>query len=271
MKITFLLIFLLFLSTIGIAQQNNVQQKNAAGIKKNISFARKYEYSKYPDYDIDSLCKVTANKVVKLMTGHNYSTDYYKKLGLILSAESVGSKDKNALKIYNFGFDCGGTRRIITHPIIQWKNKQGKTFAYNFSSKINCDFYEIHKLKSPSRDLYLLIGTEAGDASCYQGVVYVIEIKGNYLILNNPVFVNRPYLNFCNREYDFDPKTQVLTSMLQHETTPYPLASAVDDQGEYSKDKLANAQLVELIGEGYNSKPSIFYLKFDGHKFVKED
>lgn len=271
MKTNFLLVLLLFWSAIGLAQSNNAQTKTATQIKKNISFARTYVYSEHPNYDIDSMCKVTANKVVNLMTGNNYSTVYYKNLGLRLSAECVESKDKNGLKIYSFGFDCGGTRRVITHPIIQWKNRQGKTFAYNFSSKINCDFYKIHKLKSPSRDLYLLIGTEAGDSNCYQGIVYVIEIKGNYVILNSPVFVNRPYLNLCNREYEFDPKTQVLTSMLQHETTPYPLESAVDNQREYSKDKLANTQLINLIGPGYNSKPSIFYLKFNGFKFVQED
>ncbi|RQO69794.1 hypothetical protein DBR43_17195 [Pedobacter sp. KBW06] len=268
MKTVFLLTLLLSLSIIGVGQKNNDQKKLAAQIKKNTGFARSFVYAENPDYNIDSLCKVTANKAVKLMAGNNYSSVYYQSLGLKLSAEG---KDKTAIKIYNFGYDCGGTRRFITHPVVQWKNEYGKTFAYNLSSKINCDFFEIHQLKSQSRNLYLLIGVEAGDGNCYQGIAYVIEIKGDYLIVNNPVFVNRPYLNLCNREFEFDTKTQVLTGLLGHPSVPPPLKYAVEGQGDYSKDKMANIKLTALIAEGYNSEPSIFYLKFNGHQFVKEN
>ncbi len=220
MKTNFLLTLLLSLSIISFGQKSNYQKKLTEQIKKNISFTRSFVYAENPDYNIDSLCKVTANKVVNLMVSNNYSSIYYQNLGLKLSAEC---KDKTAIKIYNFGYDCGGTRRIITHPIVQWKNEYGKIFAYNLSSKINCDFFEIYQLKSQSRNLYLLIGTEAGDGNCYQGIAYVIEIKGNYLIVNNPVFVNRPYLNLCNREFEFDTKTQILTSSLVHPSVPPPL------------------------------------------------
>ncbi|SHG55466.1 hypothetical protein [Pedobacter caeni] len=268
MKTNFLLALLLSLSITSVGQHNNYQKKLTGQIKKNISFIRSYVYAEHPDYNIDSLCKVTAKKVVNLMAGNNYSSIYDQSLGLKLSAER---KDKTAIKIYNFGYDCGGTRRIITHPIIQWKNEYGKIFAYNLSSKINCNFVEIHQLKSQSRNLYLLIGAEAGDGSCYQGIAYVIEIRGDYLIVNHPVFVNRPYLNLCNREFDFDTKTQVLTSFLGHPSVPSPLKYAVEGQGDYSKDKMANIKLTALIGAGYNSEPSIFYLKFNGHQFVKEN
>lgn len=268
MKTIFLLTLLLFLSIISVGQKNNYQKKLTGQIKKNISFARSFVYAENSDYNIDSLCKVTANKVVNLMAGNNYSSIYYQNLGLKLSAEC---KDKTAIKIYNFGYDCGGTRRLITHPVIQWKNADGKIFAYNLSSKINCDFFEIHRLKSQSRNLYLLIGVEAGDSNCYQGIAYVIEIKGDYLIVDNPIFVNRPYLNLCNREFEFDAKTQVLTSFLGHPSVPSPLKYAIDGQGDYSKDKIANVKLTTLIGEGYNSEPSIFYLKFNGYQFVKEN
>jgi hypothetical protein len=237
MKAIFLLTLLLSLSMMGVGQRNNHQQKLSEQIKKNISFAGRFVYSENPDYNIDSLCKVTANKVVNLMADHHYSSHYYQSLGLKLS---VACKDKTAIKIYNFGYDCGGTRRVINHPIIQWKNESGKIFAYNLSSRINCNFFEIHQLKSQSRNLYLLMGTEAGDGQCYQSIVYVIEIKGDYLILNNPVFVNRPYLNLCNREFEFDTKTQVLTSSPANPSDP-------------------------------SSETGISYLKFNGHQFVKEN
>lgn len=255
------------LTLLCFGQNNSIDiEKTAKQIKKNISFARSFRYSENPDYNIDSLCLQTAKKTVKLMSGNNFSAAFYKNLGLKLSAES---KDKTALKIYNFGYDCGGTRRFITHPILQWKNASGKTFAYNFSSKINCDFYTIYPLKSAGRNLYLLIGTEAGDGSCYQGLAYVVEIKGDHLITDNPIFINRPYLNLCNEEFDFDTKTQVLTGMLQHSTGVSSLKNSLIEQGDYSKNATANTALETLIGKGYYSEPSIFYVKFNGKQFVK--
>lgn len=266
MRIIWTFIFLV-ITSVCMAQNNAVVQKQAALIKKNISFAADYTYSAYPDYNIDSLCLITAKKTAKLMSGSNFSNTYYKSLGLKLAIES---KDKTNVKVFNFGYDCGGTRRVITHPIIQWKNAIGKTFAYNLSAKINCNFFEIHQLKSKGRNLYLLIGVEAGDSNCYQGIAYVIEIKGDKLILDFPAFVNRPYLNLCNREFEFDENTQTLTSLLEHASVPFPLTYSINTQGDYSKDQNANKKLEELIGEDYRKEPSIFYLKFNGQQFVKE-
>lgn len=41
-------------------------------------------YSKRSDYHIDILCEVRANKVASLMAGSNYSSFYYRSLGLKL-------------------------------------------------------------------------------------------------------------------------------------------------------------------------------------------
>lgn len=246
--------------------QKSSYSKLASEIKKNISYAAGYVYNEQPDYNIDSLCLATAKKSIKLLANTNWTNASYKNLGLRLS---LSSKDKTDIKIFNFGYDCGGTRRVITHPIIQWKNGAGKTFAYNFSNKINCSFTEIYKLKSPGRNLYLLIGYESGDGSCYQSIVYVVEIKGDYLLLDQPVFVNRPYLNFCNLEFDFDVKTQVLRGLIEHASTRRNLKYVVEDQGVYSKSAKANMQLVDLVREGYYSELSEFRLKFNGQKFIK--
>ncbi|MEO5911333.1 MAG: hypothetical protein ABIP95_10620 [Pelobium sp.] len=236
-------------------------------IKKNISFAKDYTYREQPDYDIDGLCLITGKKTASLMTGNNFSTVYYEKLGLSLSAES---NDKQAIKIFNFSYPSGGTRGNVTHPIIQWKNASGKTFAYNFSTKINCEFYDIYPLKSTGRNLYLLIGAETGDGNCYQGIAYVIEIKSDYLLTDNAIFANRPYLNLCNREYDFDVKTQVLTSLLQDESSRNPLDYALYNQEKYSENKEANEELAKLIQDGFNDENTTFNLKFNGNQFVKE-
>ncbi len=90
---------LLLISAICVAQSKPGSQKMADEIKKNISFARNYTYREQPDYDIDGLCLITGKKTANLMTGNNFSTAYYEKLGLSLSSQS---NDKQAIKIFNF-------------------------------------------------------------------------------------------------------------------------------------------------------------------------
>ncbi|RZJ82164.1 MAG: hypothetical protein EOO47_01615 [Flavobacterium sp.] len=258
MKKSILIIALTLIAKIVFAQAKNPYLKLAGEIKKNTDIISGYNYSETPDLNIDSICLVTAKKSVKLLTNNNWSESALKKIGLHLSLDS---KDANAIRVFNFGYDCGGTRRVITHPIIQWKNKAGKTFAYNFSSKINCRFNEVYKLKSSNRDLYLLVGQESGDGSCYQSVAYVIEIKGDFLILDQPFFADLPFINLCNLEYDFNPKTQEFRGLLEHASSRRDLTSLMPG--------VKTEKLKALIAEGYFSEPSQFELKFDGQKFVK--
>ena len=238
--------------------QNHIYHSLASEIKKNISFVAAYTYNNEPDYNIDSLCLATAKKSVKLLANTNWTNVNYKALGLRLS---LTSGDRTEIKIFNFGYDCGGTRRIITHPIIQWKNTSGKTFAYNLSSNINCDFNEIYKLKSPGKNRYLLIGQESGDGNCYQSVAYVIEIRGDHLIIDQPAFADLGYINLCNMEFDFDSKTQILRGLLAHASLRSDLDALMPG--------VKTEKLKTLIGKGYYSEPSEFSLRFDGQKFVK--
>lgn len=231
-------------------------------IKKNIEKIENYTYRETPDLDIDGLCFRTAQKTVKLLNKTKLTKSKAKAIGLEISANN----EKSGIIIVNFSYSSGGTRGNISHPIIQWKNKNGKLFAYNLSSKINCNFTSIEPLKSKNRNLFLLFGMEKGDGACEQSMVYAIEIKDDFLILDNPVFVNRPYLNLCNTNFDFDQKKQILYGSTMFEGADNRMKSSVEnEQGEYSKSKKDNDALLKLLEFGDRKDVE---LKFDGTKFV---
>ena len=259
MKQSIFIILLLFFSINSNAQKLNQME---LAIKKNIDKIQNYTYRENPDLDIDGLCLLTAQKLVKLFNKTEFNENKAKALGLKMS---INDK-KLGITLLNFGYNSGGTRGYISHPIIQWKNKNGKLFAYNLSSKINCNFTSIEPLKSKGKNLFLLFGMEKGDGACEQSMVYAIEIKDDFLILDNPVFVNRPYLNLCNMNFDFDTKKQILYGTAMYEGADNRMKSSVEyEQGEYSKSKKDNDALLKLLEFGERKDVE---LKFDGTKFI---
>ena len=200
-----LVLFLMISSNItGFSQQSITTL--SMQIKKNISKFDGYPF-KDDTFDADSLSLVIANKLVRLLKKTTLSEKEAKRIGLELSIKTT---DSSNIRIYNFWYTSGGTRASITHPVIQWTNKEGKLFAYNFSKYANCNFTQINRLSSTSKTLYLLTGHEPGNGACVQGFIYTIQIKGDYLILDYPAFVSAPYLFFCNVQIDFDKKKQQL-------------------------------------------------------------
>ena len=259
-----ILCLLIFVSHFVIAQQKALP-KFALQIKKSIAQINNYNYIETPNIDIDKLCKRTANNVVKLLSDKKYETINFEKMGLQLA---ITQQNKTNVKIYNFSYDCGGTRRRITHPIVQWKDKQGNVYAHNLSATINCDFFEIHALKNKNKKLYLLIGAEAGDGACSQSVAYVIEVKDNKLITNNAVFVNRPYINLCNIDYTFWQSTQTLYGDYRYEDYGKDILNSIQQQGFYSASEKNNRALYVMLKEIYNESARI-EIKFNGNKFIR--
>ncbi|MCW3170753.1 hypothetical protein OMO38_19660 [Chryseobacterium sp. 09-1422] len=259
MKPKFLISCLLFLSININAQKLNQAELE---IKKNIEEIQNYTYTESPDLDIDGLCFLTAQKTVELLNKTKLTAGKAKTIGLEISANN----EKFGITIGTFSYNSGGTRGNVSHPIIQWKNRDGKLFAYNLSSKINCNFMSIEPLKSKDRDQFLLFGMEKGNGACEQSMVYAIEIKNDFLIVDNPVFVNRPYLNLCNMNFDFDQKKQILYGSLMYDGADNRMKSNVEyEQGEYSKSKKHNDALLKLLKFGQKKDVK---LKFDGTKFT---
>jgi hypothetical protein len=64
--------------------------------------------------------------------------------------------------------------------------------------------------------MYLLLGNEKGSGICLGYTAYVLELKGNYLILDNQVFSVEDHsrkneLTICNVAMTFDTGRQVLS------------------------------------------------------------
>ncbi|QHI37501.1 hypothetical protein IMCC3317_28800 [Kordia antarctica] len=260
--------FLLLLFTIVFFTNCNKNNNDTIEkLKTEIQFIGGYRYFETPNIDIESLSQNTAKNLTDLLSKKELTASEVDSLGLELAITSL---ENNSLKIYNFGYDCGGTRGFITHPVVQWKNNQNKLFSYNFSKDINCSFYEIHQLNHPSKQLFLLIGQERGSGACLQNIVYCLEIKDDDLIVDNPFFINRPYINLCNVVFDFNQDTQELIGNEDYNGANN-LIYAVKGQGKYSDSEKDNEKLIELLNGilFIEEELNVINLSFNGSRFIK--
>lgn len=178
---------------------------------------------------------------------------------------AIDYQDENyQIRVYNFSAPRNGTSAYSAGAVIQWKNKEGKLFAYNLSPVIDTHFDKIHCISHAERHFYLLQGGRKWSGSCYMELVYGIELKGDYLILDHPFFVNRPYLQFCNlKDIQFDKNSQTL---LIKQGDWDNLSYRVQEQGKYSTSERSNERLLTLL-EDYMT--SGVRLRFNGNHFEK--
>ena len=174
----------------------------AAELKKNFAIIEAGTEGESDDFD--KLTATTARRLVTYLKAHEVMAAEAKGLGL----DYLDSKDAGHLKVFTYSYASGGTRGTIDRPVFQWRNAAGQLFAYALNEE--CGFYEIHRLASPGRTLYLLLGGQKGDSNCLVGQAYVVELKGNYLLTDNVVFGKKTALNLCNVDMEFGDTTQVL-------------------------------------------------------------
>ncbi|MCA8830032.1 hypothetical protein [Hymenobacter pini] len=152
-----------------------------------------------------------ARKLVAYLRTHRLDDLQASRLGITLGA---ASDDQAQLSVYSFTHDSGGTRGTVDNVVVQWQNAAGQLFAYHVP--VECAFSELYPLQAPGRKLYLLLGNEKGSGICLGYTAYVLELKGNYLILDNQVFSvkdhsNKNELTICNVAMTFDPARQILS------------------------------------------------------------
>lgn len=231
-------------------------------LKPRLIFLEKYDYWSNQDFDIDNYAKKTAVSLTKLFKQKFLDSNNLKDFkNLSLSAKS---NDSLQVHIYSFGYNSGGSRGWITHPIIQWRDKNGIHHAYNLSQSINCRFFQIHKLTTNKGNLYLLIGSEKGNSSTVQNIAYVIKIDERNVFSNYKAFINRSYINLPNSELTFDDKTQTLKCISDADNEKFTLHL------EYIKptgDTTATRKLIQMFSREYNET---ICLKFIGGKFVRQ-
>lgn len=271
-------ILICFLITVSASSQNSKFNQLKNRIKADLLLLQTKTLTgpdnrDYDFYDnLDAYCNRTARKISKLLLFDEARTpldlsDFKYNEHIAMFELSAKTDDKHNIRIYNFGYDCGGSRGWITYPIIQWTNDAGKLFTYNLSQKINSEFTGIYALPD---DYYLLLGDEKGSGACRVRTAYVIRFKRDYLLLDSPAFVNHPGLSFCNVEFTFNEETKELTCQAQEMQTTdgevfYDI-SAFNLQYNYP-DKTERNKMYSLLSIDYNTGE--FKVKFSNGKFHK--
>ena len=184
------------------AQQPAPAGPTAAELKK--SLARIKRGTEGESAAFDQLVAATDNKLVAYLKAHEVSAVAAKSLGL----GYVASPDSARLKVFSYTYSSGGTRGAITQAVLQWHNRAGQRFAYVAHDEGG--FIEIHRLPSPGRTQYLLLGSEPGSSICVRGLAWLVELKGNYLLLDKQALDNQPRLDICNVALTYDARRRTL-------------------------------------------------------------
>ena len=216
---------------------------------------------------IGELADETARRLVTYLKTHELSAAQATEMGL---APPVAAGD-GFFKVYTIGYASGGTRGTVHIPVVQWKSAAGQLGAYRLHEE--CDFTKVHKLASPGRTLYLLLGQEEGDMNAMKSEVLVVELKGNYLLLDKAAFGNYAPLELHNVELSFDDRQQVLTLNLADHDADEEDDKVLAQWGYHGKFPKRPLTLFRRTypPEVANKKTAAktLNLKFSGSRFVK--
>lgn len=217
-----------------------------------------YEFNPNAQFDISAYIDSTSQDIVHFINTYQINPDSIKGLKRDVVFDNM--------KIYSYGFWSGGTRGFITYSILTI-NKGNAFLATNLAETIEGQYDSIVKLDN---EFYLFFGGDKAYSNTYYNLAYLIKINDK-IDLDYPAFVNRPFLNFYNGTYEYDPNTKLLKFQGErHE----PISETFNDKAKYRKyaeDSLAAEQLYEMIeGELYYDTKS-FVLKFNGKNFERYD
>jgi hypothetical protein len=231
-----------------LAQPPGKQVPTTAELKKNLALVA--ASTEEESEAVNQLMGKTAKQLLAYLKTHELSAAATKDLGLEYVA--ARADDPTHLTVYTYSYSSGGTRGTIHRPVFQWRNAAGRLFAYAAAEE--CGFYEIHRLASPGRTQYLLLGNEKADGRCDISEAFVVELKGDYLLLDNAAFGPKPSLALCNVDMTFDRGRQVLHLDM----------SGDNGVPEYNDEDLAQV--------GFRQQPGVktLDLQFSQGRFVKK-
>lgn len=244
------------------AQSASRPSPTAAELKKNLA-----AIGEGTEETIGELADETTRRLTTFLKTHEVSAAQAAEMGL----EPPVAAGDGYFKVYTVGYASGGTRGTVHIPVVQWKSAAGQLGAYRLHEE--CDFTEVHKLASPGRTLYLLLGQEEGDMNARKSEALVVELKGNYLLLDKTAFGNYAPLELHNVELAFDDRQQVLKlDLADHD------ADAEDDRvlaqwgyhGKFPKRPLTLFRRTYPPEVAHKkSAAKTLKLKFSGSHFVK--
>ena len=157
--------------------------------------------------DIDSLVSATGEELVRqLKKGRIDLRDGPDNIDQTASPDSL-------IRVYTFSYYSGGTAGVIYNPVLQWHRKDGSFGAHALFPAadttffgLECEFTELYKLPSPTKNLYLLLGSSRGNTFLLVTYALVVELKNDALYLNYPAFLNKSAALGCFDEIRDDPE-----------------------------------------------------------------
>jgi hypothetical protein len=246
------------------AQQTAKAPPTLAELEKNLQ-----TISEGDEESVAELVDQTARQLVAYLKAHVLSDADQATLGL---DETAVTQDITHLKAYTFGYSSGGTRGTVHVPVLQWQNAAGKLFAYRMHEE--CELTEMYKLASPGRTLYLLLGQEQGDMNTTASMAYVLELRGDYLRLDNAVFGQRASLIVGNVEMSFDKRKQVLRlDLSDHDASEEDdkLLAQLGYRGTFPKRPMTLFRRTYPPQQSKGPGKKVLDLKFTGERFVKSN
>lgn len=216
------------------------------------------EFNPNSTFDIVSYTENTTKDIVNFINKYHQDPETIKGLEMNAALENI--------KIYSYGYWSRGTRGFVTHSILTIE-KENSFFAANISENIEARFDSIIKLNN---EFYLFLGGDKAYSSAYSNIAYVVRITDK-IDLKYPAFVNRPFLNFYNGQYEYDFKTKLLKFTGENYEQLDKVFGYKDKYAKFADDSMASTKLFEIIqGERYYNTKS-FVLKFNGKHFERSD
>jgi hypothetical protein len=246
-------------------------------VKKNIGKCNSYDprSPEWEDVNIDSLAERAAGELTRLLKYDESVNLNPDELGLSVDAKTT---DETQIRVYSFYYISGGTIGGIFFPVIQWRNKQGKPFAYNLSREWMKSFHNVYLLKKDSASsVYMLLG-KGNESSAHWGYyAYVLKFSGDLMFTNYHAFAKQNDLYLTDVEITYDTARKVLhldgdLDRLQSDLQ-WQLKDA-DSNAKSPSDTIANRQYYNLFMAKYDKDPADYPtdngidLWFNGNHFV---
>ena len=217
-------------------------------------------YQKDNDLFGDSTSYFFEKGMLKLLEYPQSLTYDFKKISKFFSGVIKSEDDK--LRFICYTRWSGGSAGDITYPFIQFKKKNGQLGSYYWNSLHSGS---IHKLHSKDKDLYLVMYGGTGNTTNGIYGAIVLQLKGNFLIIDYPAFPNSKSKIHLMCPYgdviDFDKKNETININLNNGC----------EFSWFLKDREVDGITNGGNGEEFlNYKEDLkFKLKFDGNKFIQ--
>ncbi|GEM_PF-1933327 len=217
-----------------------------------------YEYNPYARFNLTDYTDSTTQDIVHFINTYPINPDSIKGLKRNVAFDNI--------EIYSYGFWSGGTRGFITYSILT-VNTDNTYLAANLAATIEGRYDSIVKL---DHEFYLLLGGDKAYSNTYYSLAYLVKINDT-IDLDYPAFVNRPFLNFYNGGYTYEPATKLLKFQGEDHESINEIFTYKEKYRKYANDSLAAKKLYELIIPARYYDTKSFVVKFNGKNFERYD